>query len=215
MRALPFIVCFAACGATVWSRWCLLDSSVFVEPKRNLSLVSSPSDNLTCEISSHRELVERRDRAQREIASIATLRKDLEGEPIPWPDLLDERLQPNAIERVVKSAINSVPEEMRLVDLHCEEYPCISVVEQVESHRGPETTNRGARALRDALQADPNYTGLPMQGLIWKISNPDGSQRHRMAFAVLPREPTLEEVVRIRMRVTELSRIDAAAEGRP
>lgn len=213
MRILPLVLFVFALGGTIGARWISKK-----EPFSPDALAREPTERFLqeqelCSTLHGSDAKVRLDSIQKEITHIRDLRRAFEGDPIPWPDPLDSRLQPAAIEEASKRALEVATRELTWVDANCEEYPCIVVVDDPEPRWDHRTYGWTGKSLTEAVQQDPRYKDIHVQGLTWKMPYSDGSRYQCAAMALFAEPPTLEETVRVRMRITALNRM--AVLGQP
>ncbi|WP_156040449.1 hypothetical protein [Chondromyces apiculatus] len=119
---------------------------------------------------------------------------ELEGKPQPWPMQLPAGFREKALEANFQAALQK-HKLGELVDLECEEFPCIAVVKA--SQANPQWQEKLQAALRE-MSASPEYGGAVGMSM-WSNETQEGDQKTRYtAVSMAPPGTADDEEARTR-----------------
>lgn len=111
------------------------------------------------------------------------LTKVLEYEPAAWPEDVPEAFRESAVTAALDRAARASGRDLELVEMHCEEFPCIAVVDDHAEAPSNGTSSVSAVALGQALVSDDAYSDANLPSSTWKTQ--DGAHQ-RVGIAVVP-----------------------------
>ncbi len=123
----------------------------------------------------------------------------VEGSSQPWPEDLDQALQPSAFQASLDAAVIG-REDLELLEVNCDEFPCYAVLRSHSEH--PEWAHEVGPAMKDAVigEAEGDF-GL------WNAavaSRSDAGELRLVGFSIIPSEQSGDDL---------RTRLDYRAEG--
>lgn len=131
-----------------------------------------------------------------------------EGKPQPWPTDAPAAYQPDAFRAKLDAAVRTVP-DASVVDVDCDEFPCVVVLATTSEGDNWTDTLRG---VHDAMAHDPGFGDVKVTAMAQAVDDGEGTNR-LYAFALAP-APT-SEALDTRTQVRAKAAMDELAGAHP